>query len=46
VLGAFGETLRAGDAVITGMVTPPVPMAPGSYEMRSAELGSITVAVV
>jgi len=46
VLGAFGETLRAGDAVITGMVTPPVPMRPGTFTMSSIELGSISLQVI
>ena len=44
-LAACGETLRAGDVVITGMVTPPVPMAPGVFSMHSAELGSISLVV-
>jgi len=45
VLGANGETLRAGEAIITGMVTPPIALSPGRYAMRGAGLGEIELIV-
>jgi 2-keto-4-pentenoate hydratase len=46
LLGAAGETLRAGEVVIMGSVTPPLPVQPGneiSFEL--APLAPISVRV-
>jgi 2-keto-4-pentenoate hydratase len=44
VLGAAGETLRAGEAVICGSVVPALDVAPGEeVEVRLDPLGTLTV---
>lgn len=46
LLGAFGEGLRAGEVVIMGSVTPPLPIEPGTeIGFRLAPLPTITVSV-
>jgi 2-keto-4-pentenoate hydratase len=46
LLGAFGERLRAGEVVIMGSVTPPLPIQPGTQiGFRLAPLPTITVSV-
>ncbi len=43
-LAAFGERLRAGDAIITGAAIPPLPVAPGdAVACRFAGLGTLGV---
>ena len=42
VLGSAGRTLRAGEVIITGMLTPPIPLSPGSYAMRATGLPEIS----
>lgn len=44
-LGAAGRTLRAGEVVITGLLTPPIPLEPGRYSMRGTGLGEIVVSI-
>jgi 2-keto-4-pentenoate hydratase len=44
VLARAGETLRAGDVVITGSAIPPLPLAPGeSYTVEYRGDGSVSV---
>ena len=46
LLGAFGERLRAGDVVIMGSVTPPLPIQPGTrIGFRLSPLPAISVSV-
>jgi len=46
LLDAFGERLRAGEVVIMGSVTPPLPLQPGTQiGFRLAPLPTITVSV-
>jgi 2-keto-4-pentenoate hydratase len=46
VLNVFGERLRAGEVVIMGSVTPPLPLQPGTQiGFRLAPLPTITVSV-
>ncbi|WP_162940143.1 fumarylacetoacetate hydrolase family protein [Gryllotalpicola protaetiae] len=45
VLGSAGRTLRAGEVIITGMLTPPIPLVPGTYAMRADGLGEIAFTV-
>lgn len=45
LLAACGETLRAGEVVITGSVLPPVPVAPGErYRVELPPLGVLELA--
>lgn len=45
VLGSAGRTLRAGEVIITGMLTPPIPLVPAVYAMRAEGLGEIAFTV-
>lgn len=44
-LGSTGRGLRAGEVIITGMLTAPIPLAPGRYEMRGPGLGEISLVI-
>jgi 2-oxo-3-hexenedioate decarboxylase len=45
VLGGAGRILRAGEVIITGVLTPPLPLTPGRYAMRGEGLGEIEVSI-
>jgi len=46
VLGAQGRALRAGQVIITGMLTPPIQLAPGTRcAMRAPGLAAIELAI-
>ncbi|HWV86579.1 MAG TPA: fumarylacetoacetate hydrolase family protein [Capillimicrobium sp.] len=45
-LGAFGETLRAGDAIITGSVVPLIWLeGDGAYDYRLEPLGGLSIRI-
>ena len=46
LLGAGGERLRAGDRIIAGSLTAPVPVEPGdAVELELGELGLVGLSI-